>query len=168
MRASTSTRAILTTLLLTLACTKAESDRSTPSKDEPSKDEPSKDEKAAQAPPPAGAPAPEGFVMPSSARVRELIAGDRGTAYRWKGVFEARPDDPSLAPHTKEGRDAGDAALALYGEQIEAAGLGRGFDGMSVSYFIQDRSLHVMCRSDDDFHAGDPTGFSCFVGAPGG
>ncbi|HTE53654.1 MAG TPA: hypothetical protein VK698_22520 [Kofleriaceae bacterium] len=127
---------------------------------------------------PASAPAldpppPQGVIVPAVGRVRSIEAGDRKAAYVWKGVFEADPADPRIqaviARRPGPGApDAGDAASILYDEQVEAAGITTSKLDYSFNYVIQGGKLDVIVRPDDQFHQGDPGGFTVFVGIPGG
>jgi hypothetical protein len=128
---------------------------------------------AAVAPAAPVPPPPDGVILPAIGHLRSVVAGDRTTAYTWKAVYEASEAD--VGPHRSKvadeiigSMDTGDVASVLYAAQVRAAGVEVTTMGASFSYMIQGGSLAVTVRSDDDFHKGDPSGFTISVGVAGG
>lgn len=125
--------------------------------------------------------APEGFQMPKACRAHSSSPGGDRAAARWIGVFVGDPGDPAIAEllskrtdsepvpgSESETFDAGDACLQLYGNEVREAGAGTGWNGMDVSYAIQDGALQVICRSDEFHDDRAENSFSCYVSTPGG
>jgi hypothetical protein len=113
-------------------------------------------------------------VIPAVGRARKVEAGNSTTSYVWQGVFEVDPADPRIAAVIAKRSagprppDAGDAGAILYAEQVKAAGIATHTLDFSFDYSIQSGKLNVVVRPDDQFHEGDPTGFTVSVGIPGG
>ncbi len=116
---------------------------------------------------------PDGVILPSIGHVRSVAAGDNTTAYVWKAIYEASEADiregrATVADSLTSNMDTGDIASVLYAAQVRAAGIEVSSMGAGFSYTIQGGSLAVIVRPDDDFHKGDPTGFTISVGVAGG
>lgn len=127
----------------------------------------------AQPAPPVAPPPPAGTILPRTARLRSAHAGDRTTSYTWKAVYEVDPADPSVAKRleseTAQGLtlDPGDIGAALYLDEVRAAGIADTNYGTGFSYSIAG-GLVVIVRPDDDFHRGDPNGYTISIGPAGG
>jgi hypothetical protein len=117
----------------------------------------------------------KGYIHPIGVlSVRETL-GDRSTSYRWKAVYRADPNHPKIKAELvgkSEYYGLGDAAVSVYDEQVESAGVkndGR-MTGM-FSYIIRDRQgrkWQVMVRGDRDFHSLESGEFTVSISTPGG
>lgn len=128
---------------------------------------------AATASPVQPAP-PAGTILPRVGKVRNVSPGDATTAYTWKAVYEVDPAEARVRRVLDQARvdgvslDAGDAGAAVYREEVRATGVDVHDLGPGFSYPIQGGKLDVIVRPDDDFHRGDPNGFTISVGPAGG
>lgn len=125
-------------------------------------------------PAPVKPPPPAGVVLPRSAKLRVVHPGDAKTAYVWQAIYDADAQHPAvkqaLEAATKDGLtlDAGDAAVSVYADELRAAGVEVSDLMGGFMYRVEPGTLDVIVRSDDDFHRGDPTGFTISVGPAGG
>ena len=95
-------------------------------------------------------------------------------SYTWQAVYEVDPADPAVAKRLEAEKaewgltlDPGDIGAALYLDEVRAAGLVDTNYGTGFSYPISG-GLVVIVRCDDDFHRGDPNGYTISIGPAGG
>jgi hypothetical protein len=109
--------------------------------------------------------------------VRESIGNNSTLPYQWKGIYRADPNHPKIKAELKkvgksEYYGLGDAAVSVYDEQVESAGVK--IDGRMtgiLDYTIRDRQgrkWSVTVRGDRDFHSLESGEFTVFIGIPGG
>jgi hypothetical protein len=118
----------------------------------------------------------KGYIHPIGVLSVSESLGDNSTSYRWKAVYRADPNHPKIKAELKkvgsEYYGSGDAAVSVYDEQVESAGVkndGR-MSGM-FSYTIKDRQgrkWSVTVRGDRDFHSVESGEFTVSIGTPGG
>lgn len=101
-----------------------------------------------------------------------MLGGTKKTAYFWKSIYEVDPADPTIVSALASDDatptwDAGDAALHLYEDQLEAAGVDL-TRGPGTAMYYQTGDLVVSANSGSQFHRDDATGFTISVGPAGG
>jgi hypothetical protein len=114
-----------------------------------------------------------GYIHPKGVLSIKEEVGDTTTAYLWRGIYKADPNNPPIKSeiarfgHSNYG--VGDAAFSVYCKLVKSKGIKVHNPGDMCGYNFKDRqgkTWRAIVRSD--YHSPDSGEFSVFIGTPGG